>query len=70
MDKLPERLSIEEARAVLAARGVKRTKEAIRKRIKVGDLPAEKIGSQWTIAKSDLQAYIESLARGPKGKGT
>jgi excisionase family DNA binding protein len=70
MDKLPDRLSIAEARDLLAAQGVKRTKEAIRKRIKAGDLPAEKIGSQWTIAKYDLEAYAETLDRGAKGKGT
>ena len=69
MVTLPERLSIAEVRALRAASGVKRTKEAIRKRIVAGELPAAKVGSQWTVAKSDALAYRESLRASAKGKG-
>ncbi len=70
MDKLPERLSIRQVVALLGEYGIKRTKEAVRKSIKSGELPAEMVGSQWTIANSDAQAYGETLQARAKGKAS
>lgn len=70
MDKLPERLSIAQVVELLQAHGITRTKEAVRKRIVAGDLPAEKVGKQWTVAYSHAEAYGESLRAKAKGKAS
>jgi len=70
MDKLPERLSIAQVVELLQAHGIKRSKEAVRKRILAGALPAEMIGNQWTVEKSHALLYSESLKARAKGKAS
>jgi len=58
-----ELMSISETLAYLRAAGQPRTRTALVKRINRGTLPATKVGSQWVVRRSDVDALIAALRR-------
>jgi hypothetical protein len=57
-------LSVSETIRHLEAAGRPRTRTAIMRRINDGRLPAMKVGTQWTIRRSDADALIATLNEG------
>ena len=50
-----DELTVPEAAMIL-----KVTEETVRRRVRSGDLPAEKKGIQWFIREADLQAFADT----------